>query len=166
VSEVESDAILSECGRYRYLLRRWWNPAVVPLVFVMLNPSTADATMDDPTIRRCMGFAKRDGYGGILVGNLYAYRATKPADLWKTEDPVGPDNDVYLRRLASSARVHDMPVVAAWGASARPERVERVLGIESMREVLCSFGVTKAGHPRHPLYLPGNSVLSPWGMPG
>lgn len=93
--EVATTAGISECGTYRYWLCREWSPGLDSLVWLMLNPSTADATQDDPTIRRCMGFARRWGYGGITVVNLYAYRATNPRDLLTAADPVGPENDRY-----------------------------------------------------------------------
>src|SRR5688500_18287560 len=106
-------ATLSACGRYRYHLERRWATHVLPIV--MLNPSTADAEIDDPTIRRCMGFAKRDGYGGIAVCNLYALRSPSPDDLWRADDPYGPDNGEALRRLALYASVNTLPILCAWG---------------------------------------------------
>ena len=89
-------AELSGCGRYRYKLWRIWDPDLPPILFVMLNPSTADANSDDRTIRRCVAFAKRDGFGGLLVGNLFAYRTPYPRVLRKAEEPVGDGNDVAL----------------------------------------------------------------------
>ena len=158
---IHKEADITPDGLYRYALRRSWDPAVWPLAFIMLNPSTADTEIDDPTIRRCMGFARRLGYGGITVYNLYAYRATKPADLWKVEDPVGPGNDHWLNACLYSRYMADLPVVAAWGANARPDRVDAVMRMRGA-ENLCCFGVTKAGAPRHPLYLPGDAELVPW----
>ena len=89
-------AELSGCGRYRYKLWRIWDPDLPPILFVMLNPSTADANSDDRTIRRCVAFAKRDGFGRLLVGNLFAYRTPYPRVLRKAEEPVGDGNDVAL----------------------------------------------------------------------
>ncbi len=86
---VTKEAVISDCGRYRYRLTRRWGDGPL-LSFIMLNPSTADAEVDDPTIRRCMGFARRDGYGGIVVGNLYAFRTTKPKALFAADNPLGP----------------------------------------------------------------------------
>lgn len=86
--DVQKAAYLSADGLYRFALHRWWGDGI-RLGFVMLNPSTADAEIDDPTIRRCMGFARTLGFDGIRVVNLYAYRATKPADLWKADEPTG-----------------------------------------------------------------------------
>lgn len=150
-------AHISSCGRYRYMLRRSWS-GDPRAVFVMLNPSTADALQDDPTIRRCIGFAKAWGCGGLWVGNLYAYRATNPRDLWTVDDPVGPDNDLWL---ASCALGVAGPVVAAWGAHARPDRVDAVRRLPGMGS-LEALGVTTAGAPRHPLYLPKAAQLAPW----
>lgn len=149
-------AEISPCGQYRYALgRRWGDGGTV--AFVMLNPSTADATMDDPTIRRCMGFAKAWGYGGLVVANLYAYRATKPADLWKAANPIGPNNDEHLARVAAGCD----QIVAAWGVNARPDRIAEVLALPGM-DRLTALALTKDGQPRHPLYLRGDLVPQPW----
>ncbi len=108
------DAIVSACGRYRYSLTRVWNPALPRIYFVMLNPSTADATQDDPTIRKCRGFASRAGAGSLKVVNLYALRSTDPnallAAAW--EDRIGPENDWHMRGAMNRAG----RVVFAWGA--------------------------------------------------
>lgn len=162
MSSVVKRAVLSDDGRYRYALSRTWEPGVWSLAFIMLNPSTADAEIDDPTIRRCMGFARSFGYGGITVVNLYAYRATQPLDLWRAEDPVGPENDAYLRAILADRQEHGVPVVAAWGANAKPDRVAEVLAMPGAAR-LSALGVTKGGAPRHPLYLRGDSHLTSWG---
>ena len=157
---MRRDAYISLDGRYRYWLsRRWGNSDAA--VFVMLNPSTADALVDDPTIRRCVGFAKDWGCGGVFVVNLYAYRATKPADLWTAADPVGPDNDANLTVAAEWAADYDAPLIAAWGANAKPDRVARVLALPGMGRLQC-LGVTKAGQPRHPLYLRAGTARVAW----
>ncbi|HEX3778607.1 MAG TPA: DUF1643 domain-containing protein [Pseudonocardiaceae bacterium] len=143
------DAGISPCGTYRYWLTRHW--ADGPLLgWIMLNPSTADAEHDDPTIRRCIGFARAWGYAGIMVRNLYALRATDPAALWNHPDPVGPDNDLHLRRSAESPLT-----VCAWGNHG--SRNDRSRTIVSM---LAGFGVrlrclktTSTGEPWHPLYV-------------
>ncbi len=129
----------------------------------MLNPSTADAELDDPTIRRCIGFAKALGCGGLHVVNLYAFRATKPADLWRAADPVGTENDLVLcETFAASAR-EDRPVIAAWGANATAPRAEFVTTAARAAGLpLLALGVTKDGSPRHPLYLPSASRAEPW----
>lgn len=158
---VKRTAALSDCGAYRYRLIRHWGMDM-PLPFIMLNPSTADATVDDPTIRRCVGFARTLGYGGIGVWNLYAYRATKPADLWTADDPVGPENDRRLRNVLRWAHLQGVPVVAAWGAHAKPARVREVLAMEGAGNLRC-LGLTKAGAPRHPLYVRADAPLVPFG---
>lgn len=140
-------AIISDDGLYRYELRRVWDDGTL-VNFVMLNPSTADADRDDPTIRRCIGFAARWGYSGIVVTNLYAYRATRPRDLWLAADPVGPSNDSHL-----AAAVEGASVVAAWGVNARPDRVADVLARIRRTNEVSALGLTKDGHPRHPLYV-------------
>lgn len=158
---VQRHARLSRDGLYRYVLwREWKRPLTKPTwaTFVMLNPSTADAEIDDPTIRRCVGFAHRLGATGMVVVNLYAYRATKPADLWRTVDPVGPEGDATLREfLALSAR-HGGPLVAAWGAHARPDRISTVLAMPGAGRFK-ALGMTKSGAPRHPLYVKADAPL-------
>ena len=156
-----SDAVLSDDGLYRYELTRTWQPEAYRLWFIMLNPSTADATIDDPTIRRCIGFAQRFRYGGVGVMNLYAYRATKPADLWKAADPVGPENDDRLGAMLAARSYFNVPTVAAWGANAKPERVAQVLAMPGAHRLM-SLGLTKAGQPRHPLYLRGDAEMTPY----
>lgn len=163
----ESDAVykaatISDCGLYRYGLHRWWdNGDGRRLIFVMLNPSTANAYDDDPTIRRCMGFARSLGFSGIGVFNLYAYRATKPADLWLADEPTGGQrNDDLLREVGHMAK-HQL-VLAAWGANAKPDRVAQVRAFPGWNYVQC-LGRTKSGAPRHPLYLPAITVPQPFG---
>jgi hypothetical protein len=160
---LRRDAVISSDGLYRYRLGREWDVSLPRLTFIMLNPSTADATLDDPTIRRCMGFAKREGKGGIYVYNLYAFRATKPTDMLNAADPVGPENNRMLEEAFGYAITTHTPLVAAWGANARQDRVLDVLEMaEQSYAQLSSFGVTKHGHPKHPLYLPGDAELELW----
>jgi hypothetical protein len=142
-------ATISDCRTYRYLLGRRWDAG--PIVgWVMLNPSTADGQVDDPTIRRVIGFSKAFGARACVVGNLYALRATNPDELRKHPDPIGPDNDHYLDELFA-----DPPfgVVAAWGA--RPEADAQAVASMLGRDLMC-LGTTKDGHPRHPLYVPAH----------
>ena len=160
---VKREAVLSEDGSYRYSLTRVWARENGTAVFVMLNPSIADANEDDPTIRRCMGFARSWGLGGILVLNLYALRSTDPKALWSHEDPIGPDNFRYLTDALSAACFFGTPVVAAWGANAKPLRTEAFKSLARDRGVaLQSLGTTKAGAPRHPLYIKGDTELRAW----
>lgn len=161
-AEVTRGAVLSPDGRYRYRLTRRWNHELPTLPFIMLNPSTADAEQDDPTIRRCVGFARTFGFGAISVHNLYAYRATKPADLWRAGvDIIGPDNDRRLRSLLSWAHLAAIPVIAAWGAHAKEFRVYQVRTMPGAEQLHC-LGLTKTGAPRHPLYLPASADLIPF----
>jgi hypothetical protein len=160
-SRVSKAARISGCGTFRYWLTRFWDEGD-SLVFVMLNPSTADASLDDPTIRRCIGFAGREGFAGASVVNLYAYRATNPKALLTCADAVGPENDDYLRLILSEQTRRGNPVVAAWGANARPDRVSQVLNLVPGVDWRC-LGTTKAGHPKHPLYIKGDQPLLPFG---
>lgn len=160
-------ANISADGLYRWSLHREWrdlsDQAQGPrwVTFVMLNPSTADGATDDPTIRRCIGFARSWGATGLAVVNLYAFRATSPADLWRAPDPVGPQNDEFLATFFGMAASYRYPIIAAWGAHARPDRVAQVLQIPGA-ERLQALGVTKAGAPRHPLYLRADVRPTPW----
>jgi hypothetical protein len=161
--DTGSSAALSADRLYRYELTRMWG-AEPHATFVMLNPSTADADVDDPTIRRCIGFARSWGCGGLVVVNLYALRATQPADLWRAADPVGPDNDEHLSLALYLARGSTGPVVAAWGAHAKPDRVRFLTDAARDHGVqLLALKVTKAGAPGHPLYLRADAEPMPWG---
>ena len=150
-------AYISDDGLYRYSLTREVTPeeGYGTCTFVMLNPSTADAEQDDPTIRRCIGFARAWGFGRLKVVNLYAFRAIKPNDLWRADDPIGPENDHVLSLAFGGSDL----LIAAWGAHAKPDRVAEVLSWP-IRPRLC-VGVTKAGAPRHPLYLKGDLMPRP-----
>lgn len=145
-------AIISDCGTYRYELTRRWAVGGPILTFVMLNPSTADAETDDPTIRKCIGFGKAWGYSGIRVVNLYALRSKSPVDLWKASDPVGPDND---RHLALAAMDRGGTIIAAWGKNAKPDRIMRAL---ELFPYLHCLRLTNDGKPYHPLYIPYSAV--------
>lgn len=163
---LKRKAVISECGNYRYTLSRTWGDER-PCVFVMLNPSTADAEIDDPTIRRCMGFARREGCGSIFVVNLFAYRATSPADMKAARDPIGPENDWTLRRTFETAREHHSPVIAGWGAHGtfrlRDFAVCKI-AMDAGVQLQC-FGTTATHQPKHPLYIPNAAPLSPWPVP-
>ncbi len=158
---VRKAARNSECGVFQYSLERYWGPKP-GLVFVMLNPSIADAEVDDPTVRRCMGFAHREGCDGVLLLNLYAYRAADPRALRTCGDAVGPENDTHLRMTLTEQARRGTPVVAGWGATAKPDRAAQVLGLVPGVAWRC-LGITKAGAPRHPLYVNGDQPLLPFG---
>lgn len=153
---MECTAIFSQCGRYRYALGRIWDSHSQHVAFVGLNPSTADERVDDPTIRRCIAFARAWGFGGIQVLNLFAYRATRPADMLCQQDPVGPDNDHHLATRARSAAL----VVAAWGTLGT--HLARDRAVRALLPNLHCLRLTKHGHPAHPLYLPAHLRPVPW----
>lgn len=153
---MNGDAILSPCGTYRYRLSRIWGPGPSRALFVMLNPSTADATEDDPTIRRCIGFARSWGLDGLLVGNLFAFRSPSPKDLKATPYPTGPDNDAHLDSMAQEARL----VVVAWGAHGTLDyRDASVCVLLQHHASLYCLGKTAGGQPRHPLYVRADQEL-------
>ena len=108
---LNSGAELSECGKYRYSLTRIWDETKPKVMFIMLNPSTADANNDDPTIRRCIGFAKSWGFGGLYVCNLFGFRATNPKELLKVNNPFGDQNIWHTRKLSDEVDT----IVCAWG---------------------------------------------------
>jgi hypothetical protein len=149
-------AVIDESGDYRYALWRVWDPARPLLAFVMLNPSTADHRQNDPTIRRCIGFARGWGEaGGILVVNLFAYRSTDPKALRRAADPVGPENDAHLLLAADRC----CRIVAAWGNGGEHLQRERaVLQLLASRPIFC-LGTTSLGKPRHPLYVAASTSL-------
>jgi len=157
---TKSDAVISDCGKYRYRLSRTWGDEK-PAVFVMLNPSTADASEDDPTIRRCIGFAQKWGCGGLVVVNLFAYRATSPKDMISATNPVGTNNSLWVLKAAQHAQF----VVCAWGANGTHQNQDAKI-IECLRRcfkthIYC-LGTTKGGQPKHPLYLSANTELQPY----
>jgi hypothetical protein len=153
-------ALFSSCRTWRYSLSR----EVAPLdgngtvAFIGLNPSTADETADDPTIRRCIGFARRWGFARLKVLNLFAFRSTDPAALLAAPDPVGPQNDSTIRE---GIRGSDL-VVCAWGAFPNGRRAAEVLPLIAAPHCL---GTTKNGSPRHPLYLRASTDPMPWSAP-
>ena len=152
-------AILSDCQRFRYRLSRHWGGGPY-LLFVMLNPSTTDGEVDDATIRRCIGFAQRAGYGGFDVVNLYAYRATKPRELRLAGYPVGADNDKHILNAATACAAYCL----AWGANAHElERPSQVLPLlrQTGKPIFC-LRITSKGQPEHPLMLPSSCVLTPF----
>ena len=156
-------AVLSRCGKYRYLLTRVWDADLPAMVFVMLNPSTADDLTDDPTIRRCVSFAKREGCGSIEVVNLFAFRSTDPYKLYKLTraEAVGPQNDRAIEHAAYRRARRGGLIIAAWGAHGGVhERAGQVASTLRSFGALC-LGKTKEGHPRHPLYLSGRTRLEP-----
>lgn len=155
-------AIISPCGLYRYWLRRQWSGDGT-LLYVMLNPSTADADVDDASVRRCIRFARDHGFGAMEVVNLFAYRATKPKDLRLAGFPVGPENDITITATAKVANA----VCVAWGAigqrNAAEARVQQVMPLirAAGHEPQC-LRITRSGYPQHPLMLPSSCRLQPY----
>jgi hypothetical protein len=150
-----ASAIFNQERTHRYVLTRRWADAA-PAVFIMLNPSTADAFQADPTVRRCLSFAKREGAGGLTVLNLFALRSTDPAALRTHSDPIGPLNDVFIRTYTDHAEL----VIAAWGVHGQlNDRDQDVVEMLHGPTNLLCLGVTKDGLPKHPLYVPGNAPL-------
>jgi len=146
---METGAKFSDCKTYRYALWRYWNKRSQTdfAMFIGLNPSTADEVEDDPTIRRCIRFAKDWDYGGLVMLNAYAFRATDPKVMKAALAPIGPENDAALRKYGQQAGI----IVAAWGAHCKELREQQIC--ESIDRKIHCLGVTKHGRPKHPLYL-------------
>lgn len=167
VDDVTRSAVLSRDDVYRYLLSRRWAEGDRILLWLMLNPSTADAKIDDPTIKRCMAFGRRWGYDAIEVVNLFAFRATNPKDLTRAGhhplDMIGPENDSYIREAYKRAS----RTVAAWGAHpiALP-RSRNVFELFDAQPSIYCLGRTKDGSPRHPLYVHGDQPLLSFKLKG
>lgn len=161
---MNSGAIFSPCRTWRYSLWRIWidSPSWLPrrdtyknfALFIMLNPSTADEKRNDPSVSRCLRYTKDWGYDGVIVCNLFALRSTDPKELYRFDDPVGPDNDSKIRASANDLTL----IVCAWGNHGkymnRSNIVSNMLA-NSGFELYC-LGLTKEGEPKHPLYLPKN----------
>lgn len=155
---MDTGATISECGTYRYLLWRVWNPEPEKrkLVFIMLNPSTAGPYNDDNTIRRCMRFAASQNYGGILVANLLAYRCTDPAELPLGSTAIGPLNDGVLNEIAKCS----YDIVFAWGTKGVLQNRDKAV-IDLFPNAYC-LERTKEGYPKHPLYIRSTAQLIPF----
>jgi hypothetical protein len=149
-------ATFSPCRRYRYDLWRRWIGGEGYAMFIGLNPSTADEVQDDPTVRRCINYAKAWGYAGLCMTNLFGFRATDPRDMKAEPEPIGADNDATLCARAKDAGV----VVAAWGVHGA--HIGRADTVRGMIPGLHCLRVTKEGCPAHPLYLPKTLTPVPW----
>ncbi len=154
---MTSGAIFSNDRKYRYVLTRSWDEKLPVLVYVLLNPSTADETVNDPTISRCIDIAQYNGYGSIKVMNLFAFRATDPSDLKKEPEPVGSENDSFLRQ-----EIGHLPVVLAWGNHGSfLNRSKQVLSLLSDKHLLC-VAKNASGEPKHPLYMKTKTSFIPF----
>jgi hypothetical protein len=164
--ETGAAACISLCGTFRYTLTRVWDVPKPSALFVMLNPSTADGREDDPTIRRCVGFAKAWGCGSLAVINLFALRTAYPRELRNAVrgglDVIGPNNDEHIRNQVCNHADPRHFVVAAWGAHgsqpAFAERRDSVMELLASADLMC-LGITASGEPRHPLYCPADLAL-------
>lgn len=157
---MNKGAYISQDGLYRYTLWRDWSNGkdTRAVAFVGLNPSTADAEKDDPTIRRCIGFAQSWGFNKLIMVNLFAFRATNPKEMMKAEDPEGPENKAVIKALVGHADV----VIAAWGTHG-DFRDQGSIYV-SMLDNPYHLGLTKDGHPKHPLYLRSDARPQPFGV--
>jgi len=158
--DAASTALYSPCQTYRYTLTRIWNPGGPKALFVMLNPSTATEVQNDPTVERCERRARALGFGAFRVCNIFAYRATDPRVMRAQVDPVGPGNDAAISESALWAD----RIVCAWGThgahQGRGPTVEALLRATGQR--LYHLGLSKAGHPKHPLYIGYSQQPQPW----
>ena len=174
---IRSDAVFSDCGRYRYWLERIWDLQRPILPWVLLNGSTAGTVRNDPTVKRVIGFTRRWNFGGLWLVNAFAGVATKPVDLFAMDDKVGPLNRHYVQKTIRDAWQHtcsltdtpELPVVLGWGNhGARGEQDRRVLDWISRAGApvrLQCLGVTKRGCPRHPLYRAADTARVSYGRP-
>lgn len=152
INYLKKSAEISECGLYRYALTRVWDESKPLVLFIMLNPSTASGSIDDPTIRRCVGFASNWGYGGILVGNLFAFRATNPIDIPKVIDPNHADlNSQSVMEMYWKSKI----TVFAWGNPPIAHPSCPLVGFQNT----FNLGLTKRLNPKHPLYIKKDQPL-------
>lgn len=161
-------AIISPCGNYRYRLDRPAPFGDFSTAVIMVNPSTADAHTDDATIRKLRGFADRNAWGHLIVGNLFAWRSTDVRELGRVSDPVGPDNDAHLTDIMLSAQ----RLIVAWGPISKQPKYHRARWRRFMELVrlaratpLCIGEPAKCGHPKHPLMLGYDSPILEWRPP-
>lgn len=158
--DAPSTAVYSDCERYRYSLTRVWNDHAGKVLFVMLNPSTATEVQNDPTVERCERRARTLGFGGFRVTNIFAWRDTDPRNMKAATDPIGPHNDATLVEGAAWADT----IVAAWGTHGvhmnRGSQVAVLL--KATQRPLFHLGLSKQGHPKHPLYLPYTQQPERW----
>ena len=144
---LSQNAHFSRCRTYRYSLDRCWQGGSGKVLFIGLNPSTADHRRDDPTIRRCIGFAKSWGFHGLEVVNLFAFRATYPADLKRADEPIGPANDRWLRNAGNNADLK----IAGWGSDGN--YLDRAKRVRQLVSDLSCIKLNLSRQPAHPLYL-------------
>ena len=154
---MKRDAEFSSCGSYRYSLSRVWDESLPAVLFIMLNPSSADGTKDDPSIRRCISYAKDWGFGSLFVGNLFALKSTKPTGLLESTNPEGPENLKYLLKLSSHCKM----IVCAWGNGPTLKKLSANSPKNLNRKLHC-LKLSLDGIPCHPLYLPKDLKPIEW----
>lgn len=142
-------AVISPCDTFRYALWRIWSPSEKLLMAIGLNPSKADAVINDATIRRLIDYAVRWGFGGLLMGNIFAWRGTYPHSLTTVPDRIGPDNDLWLGKMRDRSSLH----LACWGNNAEIDP-DRIVAVRSLFPALHYLRLTQTGNPHHPLRLP------------
>lgn len=167
-----SGAVFSACNLYRYKLWREWCSDLEPMVWCCQNPSTADENDDDPSVRKMMGFARANGCGGIVLYNIFAYRATDERELFKVADPIGPESlshfDGLLKYLRETPKAK---LVVGWGNQLVTKRhslmrmAYRNIGLKLAGAGALCLGTTKSGDPKHPLFVPYSQPLIPWQVP-
>lgn len=163
--EQGNSALFSSCRIWRYALWRLWaDYPVRPLIVIGLNPSTADELYNDPTVTRCISLAKRDGYDGLIMLNLFGYRSPYPEDMRASPDPVGADNWDVIQSVCAHYRPAGSPVVAAWGCHGAHRNADSVM-VRALPALEC-LGKTKHGHPKHPLYLRSDVQIVPYARDG
>jgi len=163
IDGIRRHAEISECGQYRYMLRRVWDNDLPRCAWIMLNPSTADASVDDPTIRKCIGFAQRWGFGSIVVANLFAFRSTDSGVLRDKIEHVGDENDRWILNATSLAT----RIVCAWGS--HPAARFRGAVVRQRLSESCkihALKLSKDGSPWHPLYVPYSTEPLDWTAKG
>lgn len=167
--QMSGGALISSCGNYRYSLWRVWDMAKPPLLVILLNPSKANATEDDNTIRWLTRWAAANDFGGVMVVNLFAYRATVPSDMKRSRDPIGPENDKHIRAQVRAAVKASGRICVAWGTHGDfMERDKAVVALvrsecrDMRRGIVECLGVTKGGFPVHPVRLGYDRGLKPY----
>jgi hypothetical protein len=176
MKSLSGSAVFSPCGQYRYLLTRQLREQACDgqakiVTFIMLNPSTADATRNDPTIRKCIGFAHRWHCDTLQVLNIFAVRATLPREMKRAADPIGPDNlEWFARALSTGTSTHYLVthhlVICAWGVHGAHRGQDRAIlrWLDAQGIAPFALGTTRHGHPRHPLYAPYSTSPVPYSL--
>jgi hypothetical protein len=159
---MKRDAEFSSCGSYRYSLSRVWDESLPAVLFIMLNPSSADGTKDDPSIRRCISYAKDWGFGSLFVGNLFALKSTKPAGLLDSKDPTGAENQKSLLKMTRQCKL----IICAWGNGPTLKKLSayspEYLVQKNLNNKLYCLTLSLDGIPCHPLYLPKHLEPIAW----